>query len=196
MRQVLINLLGNAAKFTPAGGTITVTAAPAPHAPGELRISVSNTGCGIPPEEHERVFEHLYQREVDLELARKGLGLYICRQIVTQHGGRIRVAAECLLPDRDLLLPRIFCDQHGEMAFIVVAADAAGAAVLVDRLRRQLESAGDTGAGRLEFRLDAALLPVARSRDRTTGERLDEIAAVLAAELERMTVAFGRLLPR
>lgn len=263
VRQVLINLLANAAKFTPAGGTVTVTAEPEPHAPDEMRVSVSDTGCGIPASEQERIFEHLYQREMGPEIGRRGLGLglYICRQIVTQHGGRIwvdsepgrgttfhftvpvfscrtllsrlpqpaggdgalclvgidarpvggallqafeiryldaarRVAGECLLPDRDLLLPRLVCDQHGELAFIVAAADAAGAAVLVDRLSRQLRAAGDAGGSRLEFSLDAAPLPLPPRGSRPAGAWLDEAAAVLHAELERMTVAAGRQLPR
>lgn len=260
IRQVLINLLSNAARFTPADGSITVTAMIEPHAPGELRVSVADTGCGIPPGEQERIFEHLYQRETGTEIGRRGLGLglYICRQIVTQHGGRIwldstegrgstfhftvpvfscramlaklplhaasggalclvgidarpiggplqafevryldamrRVAAECLMPDRDLLLPRLTCDEQGELAFIIATADAAGAAVLVDRLRGQVEAAGDTGASRLEFNFDAAPLPISPRRGRPAEAWLDEAAAALQAELERMTRAAGRQL--
>jgi len=62
------------------------------------------------------------------------------------------------MSDRDLLLPRLVCDDRGELVFVVAAADAAGAAVLTDRLRHQLAAAGDAGQSRLEFTIDAAPL--------------------------------------
>jgi PAS domain S-box-containing protein len=79
----LSNLIGNALRYTPRGGTIRVEAART----GEgIRIAVSDTGPGIPPERRERIFERYAQGE---EPGAAGLGLAIVRDIVQAHGGRI-----------------------------------------------------------------------------------------------------------
>ncbi|MCG0239204.1 MAG: ATP-binding protein [Firmicutes bacterium] len=85
--QVLVNLLGNAFKFSDPGGRVTVRARTEE---GMVRVEVSDTGPGIPPEDLERIFERFYR--VSGPTSRKGgtgLGLAICRAIVQEHGGRI-----------------------------------------------------------------------------------------------------------
>lgn len=92
LRRVLVNLLGNAVKFTPAGGTITVSAQSI--AEGEhLRFAVSDTGEGIPAEAFSRIFEKFGQVE-SRSRGRKmstGLGLAFCKMAVEVHGGEIGV---------------------------------------------------------------------------------------------------------
>jgi PAS domain S-box-containing protein len=90
MRQVLANLLDNAAKYTPSGGRVTVRA----YAEGpEIVVTVADTGPGIPPEHLNRVFDPFHR--VDSGLTRTvggtGLGLAITRRILDAHGGRIEV---------------------------------------------------------------------------------------------------------
>jgi signal transduction histidine kinase len=93
VRQVLLNLLSNAVKFTPPGGRVTVTAAPAN---GVIEVSVSDTGIGIAPEDHEAIFEEF--RQVGTDYAKKregtGLGLSLAKRFVELHGGRIWVKSE------------------------------------------------------------------------------------------------------
>jgi signal transduction histidine kinase len=84
MLQVLINLLGNALKFTPAGGKVVVRAE---RLGDELRVSVSDTGEGIPSDKLEAIFERFLQ--VTHDRRGVGLGLYISKCIVQGHGGRI-----------------------------------------------------------------------------------------------------------
>jgi len=93
VRQILINLLDNAIKFTPGGGAVSVQARVLPQDPGFLRLEVSDTGCGIDPDAIDRVFERLYQLQEPTGASRKGLGLglYICKELVTRQGGRIWV---------------------------------------------------------------------------------------------------------
>lgn len=86
VKQVLINLLTNAIKFTPAGGEITVGVE---DDGDELTVSVSDTGRGIPEEDIDRVFDEFYRGSSRESGA--GLGLPICRRIVEMHGGRIWV---------------------------------------------------------------------------------------------------------
>lgn len=92
IRQVLINLLSNAAKFTDAG-SISVEASfhPGLNAGAEIVVSVVDTGPGIAAEDQHKLFEAFSQ--VDASLTRKtggsGLGLSICRALVEMHGGRI-----------------------------------------------------------------------------------------------------------
>ncbi|OGF22889.1 MAG: hypothetical protein A2V63_12055 [Candidatus Eisenbacteria bacterium RBG_19FT_COMBO_70_11] len=92
VRQVVSNLLENAIKFTPEGGSIRVTIEP-PGGRDALVVAVADDGPGIRVEERERVFEQLYQAGGPGERSRKGLGLglYICRELVTRQGGRIWV---------------------------------------------------------------------------------------------------------
>ena len=93
VKQVLLNLLSNAVKFTPEGGRIEVRAAVAD---GTVEISVSDTGVGIAPEDHEAVFEEF--RQVGSDYARRhegtGLGLALARRFVELHGGRIWVKSQ------------------------------------------------------------------------------------------------------
>ncbi len=94
--EVLINLIENGIKFTPPGGAITVQACLTETDPDFVYISVADTGCGISPEAKTLIFERLYQDPNAVDNSRKGLGLglYIARELVTLHGGRIWVASE------------------------------------------------------------------------------------------------------
>ena len=94
--EVLINLIDNAIKFTPAEGSVIVKATMVETDPSSVYLSISDTGRGIPQDALPRVFERLYQdpEAVDNNRAGLGLGLYIAKGIVTLHGGRMWVASE------------------------------------------------------------------------------------------------------
>jgi PAS domain S-box-containing protein len=96
VRQVLVNLVDNAQKFTPPGGSIRISARVVEHDPDVVRVSVTDTGRGIAASEHERIFSRLAQVNDTSEESRKGLGLglFICREIVRLHGGDIGVESE------------------------------------------------------------------------------------------------------
>ena len=100
------NLLANALRYTPAGGRISVEAMPG-GADGEVRISVQDSGPGIPPEQRERVFERYAQSAQAGDIGGAGLGLAIVRDIVQAHGGRILLDSEAGHGTRfTLALPR------------------------------------------------------------------------------------------
>jgi signal transduction histidine kinase len=88
LAQVLANLLSNAVRYTPSGGIISVRAE---RRPGDVLISVVNTGDGIPAEDLDRVFERFYRVEKsrDRERGGAGIGLAIVKQLVEQGGGRV-----------------------------------------------------------------------------------------------------------
>jgi signal transduction histidine kinase len=89
LTQVLLNLVGNAIKFTDVG-EVRITAAAAN---GRFALSVSDTGPGIPTQERDRIFEEFHQIDSSITKAKggTGLGLAIAKQIVEMHGGRIWV---------------------------------------------------------------------------------------------------------
>lgn len=91
LRQILIILVDNAIKFTPKNGTVTVRARKRDEFPNVLVLEVSDSGCGIDPDMTERIFERLYQASDPALDGRKGLGLglYICKELVTRQGGQI-----------------------------------------------------------------------------------------------------------
>ncbi len=113
LKQALCNLVSNAIKFTPAGGSIKVTAQPE----GEVtRFTVSDTGVGIPPEEQARVFEAFTHARPSGERGRgrqtgPGLGLSLVKHIFELHGGRVWIESipgrgttvVCTVPSRNAM---------------------------------------------------------------------------------------------
>ena len=95
LRRVLVNLISNALKFTPRGGRVEVSAA-RDGAGGMARVSVSDTGVGIAPEDTRKLFDKYEQARSRATRSEKGtgLGLYITRQLVELHGGEISVRSE------------------------------------------------------------------------------------------------------
>ncbi len=93
LEQVLSNLMDNAVKFTPQKGRISIHASRFDKNASFVLFEVKNTGCGIHPQEKKKVFDYLYQAQVSQGDSRKGLGLglFICKEIITQHGGEIWV---------------------------------------------------------------------------------------------------------
>ena len=91
-KQVLMNLLGNAIKFTPKGGSIELGA----HlAGGRVRVEVRDNGPGIPPTEQQRIFEAFYRlREFGKKTEGTGLGLAITHRLVELHGGELTLDSE------------------------------------------------------------------------------------------------------
>ena len=90
VKQVVVNLLANAVKFTTDGGTVTLRAA---RENGEVRLAVHDTGIGIAPEDQERIFEEFQQASHQGERSREGtgLGLSLSKRMVELHNGTIRV---------------------------------------------------------------------------------------------------------
>ena len=93
LRQVLVNLIENAVKYSPDGGRVELRVE---QLDGHVRFSVRDRGLGIPVAEHERIFEKFFRLDPNLSrgVGGTGLGLYICRQIVRRMGGRIRIDSE------------------------------------------------------------------------------------------------------
>lgn len=138
VQQVLMNLIDNALKFTTAEGSVMVKAALVETDPGWVYISVTDTGRGISPEARALIFERLYQDPNATDNSRKGLGLglYIAREIVRMHGGRIWVESQLghgctftftlpLLSIPDLLLPVIAIEDRLRPALSLVTVSIA-----------------------------------------------------------------------
>jgi signal transduction histidine kinase len=88
LTQLLLILLDNAVKYTPPPGEVGLQAS---HEGGQARITVTDTGLGIPPEDTERIFERFYRGRNGGAATGTGLGLAIARWVVEQHAGRIEV---------------------------------------------------------------------------------------------------------
>jgi signal transduction histidine kinase len=93
LAQVLVNLLENALKYSPTGGSIRVRVE---RDGAQALVSVADAGIGIPPDQKEHLFERFFRaRNAPISgFGGLGLGLYICRDIVERHGGRIWVESE------------------------------------------------------------------------------------------------------
>jgi two-component system sensor histidine kinase BaeS len=92
LAQVIGNLVSNAIKFTPGGGTVTIEA---DQEGQEIWIKVSDTGPGIPPDEQKRMFEPFVRGETGRRFPQgMGLGLSIAQELVIAHGGRLELESE------------------------------------------------------------------------------------------------------
>jgi signal transduction histidine kinase len=91
LRQILVILVDNATKFTPTNGTVKIRVRTFEEDPNFLLLEVTDSGCGIDPGMTERIFERLFQASDPTAADRNGLGLglYICKDLVTRQGGRI-----------------------------------------------------------------------------------------------------------
>jgi two-component system phosphate regulon sensor histidine kinase PhoR len=90
VREILLNLLDNAVKYSPQGGEIVVELQPTN---GTVAVSVTDQGIGIPAAELDHIFERFYRVDTtdDREIYGHGLGLYIVKKLVEAHGGSIAV---------------------------------------------------------------------------------------------------------
>ncbi len=96
LHEILLNLLSNAVKFTPAGGSVRVTAI---GEPGQVRITIEDTGIGIAAEHQSRVFDK-FQRISGPEYPGTGLGLAIARELARLHGGDLTLESALGLGSR------------------------------------------------------------------------------------------------
>jgi PAS domain S-box-containing protein len=93
LRQALINLLGNAVKFSPDGGTVVLRAAAEN---GSVVIAVRDTGIGMSPETLDKLFSKFFRADdaATRQIQGTGLGLALVKEIVNEHGGKVRVESE------------------------------------------------------------------------------------------------------
>jgi signal transduction histidine kinase len=134
--QVLVNLIDNGIKFTPPDGSVLVRACIVEADPSMVYVSVADTGRGIGPEAKALIFERLYQdpNSIDNNRAGLGLGLFIAKELVELHGGRIWVASEVgngstfsftlpLYSLAKLLFPVITYEGHLREAMVLVKVE-------------------------------------------------------------------------
>jgi PAS domain S-box-containing protein len=248
LRQMLIILLDNAIKFTPKGGVIKIQARRLPQDPHFLVLEVSDTGCGVSSEAAEKVFERLHQAAEAKGATRKGLGLglFICKELVTRHGGQIwvksqleqgsifsftlpvfslcnlvapllnddkwpsesvalitvdtsfagaeasqyqeewfrkvrRLVGRCMMPNLDILLPRMGPGKDVERLFVAAFADEKGASALASRIREQFKHLPRLKRTGLNFSVSYTMLkPVSPE----VGASPENIVASMATSLE------------
>jgi signal transduction histidine kinase len=136
LRQALVILVDNAVKFTPANGTVKIHARVLGEDANRIVLEVSDSGCGITPEMSEKIFERLFQAQDPNAAGRSGLGLglYICKELVTRQGGQIRVESapgqgavfSITLPVfslRNLLAPAFGKKGHAQSPFTLVVTE-------------------------------------------------------------------------
>ena len=108
LRQVWLNLLDNAVKFTPEGGHITVriyTRAELLRARSSLQVDVINTGSHLTEEQQKRVFDKFWQGDASHASAGAGVGLSIVRKIVELHSGKVSVSSNDRETTFSVILP-------------------------------------------------------------------------------------------
>jgi signal transduction histidine kinase len=247
VRQVLVNLIDNAIKFTPEGGSIRVAAALA-DGEEELTVSVRDTGSGIPTQDRDDIFRQLYQLDFAAPTARRGLGLglFICRELVTRMAGKIWVESEvgrgsefsftvplysptaaiatiltpenrerrefrlilvsfeptirrtwgdrddaamgavvetirgCVLPDLDLVLPRLGASEGRESVCVLVAGGDREAASLAHRIEGQLPRCEALKSARLAWSIVTLNLELGEA----IGQDAHAMAAALSSRVE------------
>jgi signal transduction histidine kinase/DNA-binding response OmpR family regulator/HAMP domain-containing protein len=174
LRQMLLNLVSNAIKFTPAGGRVTVAAA---REAGRVVLSVADTGIGIAADDQEHIFEEFWQvAGVSGVIDRRGtgLGLALTRRLAELHGGRVWVQSEV---DRgscfSLELPAgttgeqlVEATQPRDgLLVLVIEDDPVAAALLADTLRRDGYRTEVLASGRDAVEQAAHLQPFAITLD-------------------------------
>ena len=180
LRQVLLNLLTNAVKFTPDGGSVEIAAR---IAGDEVEVSVTDTGIGIPEAERERIFEAFQSggRTAPTGAEGTGLGLTLTRRIVELHGGRIWMRSE---PGRGSTFAFAIPTRGAPRAVAVDAAEPApaGTVVVIEDDRRS--------ADLLTLYLEGAGYAVVLAGDGVEGlelvRRVDPRAVILDVRLPRL----------
>jgi two-component system phosphate regulon sensor histidine kinase PhoR len=106
IKQIILNLLSNALKYNRPNGSVILKAV---SGEGELKISVQDTGVGIPEDDLGHLFEKFYRvREHETKVSGTGLGLSICKQIVQGHGGAIEIKSKLGIGTNVIItLPRV-----------------------------------------------------------------------------------------
>ena len=150
VRQALVNLLGNALKFAPDGGTVTVTVR---EAAGMVAVDVADDGPGIPPADLQRIFSAFYRTDGAAEVDGTGLGLSIVNHIVHLHGGCVAVANG---PDRGA----VFTIELPQTVEAAVADNAGDHAIVAHMLRLLAELTGAGSAVLLQNDPDGLAKPV------------------------------------
>jgi signal transduction histidine kinase/CheY-like chemotaxis protein len=149
LKQMLMNLAGNAIKFTPEGGRIELVAR---QVESQVRVEVRDTGLGIPPEEQKRIFEAFYRLRGSGEATEgTGLGLAITQRLAELHGSELKLETEpgrgsCFyfsLPGAELRAPRagersVALAATGTQTILVIEDDP----VTAHLIRSQLTSSG------------------------------------------------------
>jgi len=258
VRQVLINLVSNAVKFTAKSGEIKLQTRIFEEDPGLLVVEIADTGCGIKPEVSKRIFERLYQASDAGEAGRKGLGLglYISKELVARQGGNIWVTSEpqkgsnffftvpifslaslispiltnevkpeegiavlvvemdsqdgwlspdgrieisnvartllqrCLLPDLDVVLPKMGPGDAQELFFAVACTNKHGAEVMSKRVREQFRRCERLQQAGLTFTVSYSFLPpISRSVNEPMGEYAENVAAGVQEHINTMMIA-------
>ncbi len=166
-KQVLYNLLSNAIKFTPAGGCVSIKGS---DDGGLASFTVTDTGIGIPADEHEAIFDSFHQVGTTTKGVREGtgLGLAITKRLLLQHGGRIWVESEpgkgsCFyftLPLKPDSRENGVVDQPREAPLILVVEDEGPAQeLLVSHLEEAGYRAITVGSGAEAVRVARELRP-------------------------------------
>lgn len=113
LQQLLGNLVENAFKFTPKGGSVAVSLQASS---GEIRLSVSDTGCGISAADLPHVFTRFWRADSSRHLAGNGLGLALVRAIVTSYGGKVTCTSEVDRGTTFTVVLRPLCPSDGTSA--------------------------------------------------------------------------------
>jgi PAS domain S-box-containing protein len=157
--SIVSQLLENAFKYSPDGGTVTITAAALPES-GQIAVTVQDEGIGIAPADIERVFERFVQGEAGdrRRFGGIGLGLYIVRQLARAQGGEVTAAAG---PDSGtimrLTLPQAAAAAHDDAAAAETAATAGSDAAVADASGRDTDAGpGPRGEGAADASVDGA----------------------------------------